>query len=68
MGLTMRKKKSVTKVTAKRYCNAGKKEKGKIINEFIKLTNAPSSRLGQGMYRSVTVRGPACNVSLMLTR
>ncbi len=32
------------------------------------LSAAPYSRLGQGIFRSVFVRGPACNVSLMLTR
>jgi len=39
MGLTMKEKKAVSKEIAKRYKKARKKEKGKILDEFTKLTN-----------------------------
>ena len=38
MGLTMKEKKAVTKEIAKRYKKARKGEKGKMLDEFIKLT------------------------------
>jgi hypothetical protein len=38
MRLTMREKKSVTRVIASRYQNSNKKEKGKILDEFVELT------------------------------
>lgn len=38
MGLSMREKKAVTQVTKKRYKKAGKKEKGRIVDEFVQLT------------------------------
>jgi len=38
MRLTMREKKSVTRVIASRYRNSNKKEKGKILEEFLELT------------------------------
>jgi len=39
MGLTMKEKKAVSKEIAKRYKKARKREKGKILDEFTKLTN-----------------------------
>jgi hypothetical protein len=39
MGLTMKEKKAVIKEIAKRYQKARKKEKGRILDEFTKLTN-----------------------------
>lgn len=38
MRLTMREKKSVTRVIASRYQNSNKKDKGKILEEFVELT------------------------------
>jgi hypothetical protein len=38
MGLTMRERKSVIKETARRYRKSSKKEKGRILDEFIQLT------------------------------
>ena len=38
MGLTMQEKKKLTVETAKKYCAAGKKEKGTILNVFISQT------------------------------
>ncbi|VUT26916.1 MAG: Integrase core domain protein [Candidatus Methanolliviera sp. GoM_oil] len=38
MGLTMRERKSVIKETANRYRKSSKKEKGRILDEFIQLT------------------------------
>ena len=38
MGLNMRERKSVTKETANRYRKSYKKEKGRILDEFIQLT------------------------------
>ena len=38
MRLTMREKKSVTRVIASRYRNSNKKHKGKILEEFVELT------------------------------
>ncbi len=38
MGLDMKTRKTLTEETAKRYCTAGKKEKTKIIDEFIATT------------------------------
>ena len=38
MGLTMREKKKLTVETAKKYCAAGKKERGKILDVFIEQT------------------------------
>ena len=38
MGLSMREKKAVTAATKKRYKKAGKKEKGRILDEFVQLT------------------------------
>ena len=38
MGLTMKERKAVIKETYRRYRRSTKKEKGEILNEFIKLT------------------------------
>ncbi len=38
MRLTMREKKSVTRVIASRYRNSNKKEKGEILEQFVELT------------------------------
>ena len=38
MGLDMKTKKKLTEETAKRYCTASKKNKTKIIDEFIATT------------------------------
>ena len=38
MGLDMKTKKKLTEETAKRYCTAGKKQKTKILDEFIATT------------------------------
>ena len=38
MGLDMKMKKKLTEETAKRYCTAGKKQKTKILDEFIATT------------------------------
>lgn len=38
MGLTMDEKKAVTRVVAKRYQKANKKQKGQILDEFVALT------------------------------
>lgn len=38
MGLDMKTRKKLTAETAKRYCTAGKKQKGKIIDEFVANT------------------------------
>ena len=34
----MKERKAVTKATAERYVGAGKKEKGRILDEFVVLT------------------------------
>ena len=38
MGLTMKEKKSLTRKIAPRYRKANKKEKGRILNEFVQTT------------------------------
>ena len=38
MGLTMKERKKLTVETAKKYCTAGKKEKGTILNVFVSQT------------------------------
>ena len=38
MGLTMREKQSVSREFARRYKSSGKKEKGRILDEYIQLT------------------------------
>ena len=38
MGLDMRTRKKLTEETAKRYCTASKKEKTKIIDEYVANT------------------------------
>lgn len=38
MGLTMKEKKAVTRETARRYQRASKKQKGRILGEFVALT------------------------------
>jgi len=39
MGLTMKEKKAISKKIAKRYKKTRKREKGKKLDEFTKLTN-----------------------------
>ena len=38
MGLTMKEKSSVVRVVASRYQKGGKKQKGRILKEFMELT------------------------------
>ena len=38
MGLNLKERRAVSEVVAKRYQKAGKKEKGKILDEFVELT------------------------------
>lgn len=44
MGLTTKEKHSEIRVTAPRYQEASKKQKGIMLSEFIALSSAPQSR------------------------
>lgn len=52
MRLAMKERKAVTKATAERYVGAGKKEKGRILDEFVVLT-----RYNRSYARHVLRRG-----------
>jgi hypothetical protein len=46
MGLTMKKKKTVTRQVRSRYQKAGRKEKSAILDEFISITGYKSRKYG----------------------
>ncbi|MBA7570913.1 hypothetical protein ES708_12669 [subsurface metagenome] len=50
MGLTMRERKAVIKQTAARYRRSSKKQKAKILNEFVEITGY--NRTGRGRFSS----------------
>ena len=62
MGLTMKEKKAISKEIAKRYKKARKKEKGKILDEFTKLTNYTRC------YASYVLRNWAVELTLTITK
>ncbi len=63
MGLSMKERQSVTREVAKRYRKAAKKDKGLILNEFIKLTGY-NRKYGADVLRiygkRIYVRGNVC--------
>jgi len=62
MGLTMKEKKAISKKIAKRYKKTRKREKGKKLDEFTKLTNY--SRC----YASYVLRNWAVELTLAITK
>jgi hypothetical protein len=54
----MKERKAVAKATAERYLGAGKKEKGRILDEFTLLTGYNRSYARHVLRESVEGRGP----------